>query len=240
VHASSRFAGATTGNEKNATALNDATSRSIRSSNSTIQVNGNSTGHPPSSNNNINSTSTHLSNLHRTLKKSPSYIIVTLTTVEIDNTLKSGDNCCKWGFIVARQLTFVQNTFSDIMPNANVEHGHGSTLVCKEEKNVKVKEEEMDSCSDSQSTIDVNGYPATKKKDELVVSIVQHGSPAHDAGLVEGDIIDSVYGQKDPTLSLLFGIMRDSTRFVARSREWKVPLREALERNRQSMCLPHW
>jgi hypothetical protein len=105
-----------------------------------------------------------------------------------------------------------------IMLNANVEHGHGSTLLYKEEE--IVKEREMDSCSDSQSIIDVNGYPATKEKDELVVSIVQHGSPAHDAGLVEGDIINSVYGQKngqkDPTLSLLFGIMRDSARFVVK------------------------
>jgi len=238
VHASSRFSSATTGNKKNATALNDATYRIIRSSsNSTIQVNGNSTGHPPSSNNNFNSTSTRLSNLHRMLKRSPSYITVTLTTVEIDNRLKSGDNCCKWGFIVARQLTFVQNTFSDIMPNANVEHGHGSTSLCKEEENVKVKEEDMDSCSDSQSTIDVNGYPATKKKDELVVSIVQHGSPAHDAGLVEGDIIDSVYGQNDPTLSLLFGIMRDSTRFVVKVKRMESSFERGF-REKQTECVP--
>jgi len=74
----------------------------------------------------------------------------------------------------------------------------------------------MDSCSDSQSTIDVDGYPAIKEKDELVVSIVQHGSPAHGAGLVEGDIFYSVYGQKDPPLSLLFRIMRDSTGFVVK------------------------
>ena len=97
-----------------------------------------------------------------------------------------------WGFNVVRQSTFVQNTFSDITPNANVEHGHGSTLVYKE----KVKEKEMDSCSDSQSTIVVNGYPATKEKDELVVSIVQYGSPARDPGRVEGDIVDSVIDRR--------------------------------------------
>jgi len=206
---SSRFASATTGNEKNA---DDATYRNIHNSNSKIQVNGNSIGHPPSNNNNINSTSTHLSNLHRVVEKSPSYINITLTTVESDNILKVGENYLKWGFVVVRQLTFVQNTFSDVMPNAYVEHGHGSTLLYKEEEIVK----EMDSCSDTQSNIAVNGYPATKEMDELVVSIVQHGSPAHYAGLVEGDIVDSVYGQKDPTLSLLFGIMRDSTRFVVK------------------------
>eukprot|EP00979_Chaetoceros_neogracilis_P001512 scaffold260_cov274-Chaetoceros_neogracile.AAC.2 len=114
AYASSRYGTATTENEKNAIALNDATSRIICNSDSTIQVNGNSTGHPPSSNNNINSTSTRLSNLHRTLKRSPAYITVTLTTVETGNRLQSGDNCCKWGFIVARQLTFVQNAFSEL------------------------------------------------------------------------------------------------------------------------------
>jgi hypothetical protein len=128
------------------------------------------------------------------VKKSPSYINITLTTVEPDNGLKSGENCLNWGFNVVRQLTFVQNTFSDIMPNANVEHGHGSTLVYKEK--VKEKEKEIDSCSDSQSTIVVNGYPATKEKDELVVSIVQHGSPARDPGRVEGDIFDSVMDRR--------------------------------------------
>eukprot|EP00979_Chaetoceros_neogracilis_P015889 scaffold6641_cov270-Chaetoceros_neogracile.AAC.10 len=208
AYASNRFASATTGNEKNATTFNDATLRISCNSNSTIQVNENSIGHPSSSNNNINSTSTHLSTIHRTLDRSPSYINVTLTPVF------SGENCCKWGFIVARQLTFVQNTFSDIMPNANTEHGHGSTFLYTEEENAK--EKEMDSCSDSQSTIDVDGYPAIKEKDELVVSIVQHGSPAHGAGLVEGDICYSVYGQKDPPMSLLFRIMRDSTGFVVK------------------------
>jgi hypothetical protein len=207
---SSRFASTTTGNENNATALNDATYRIIHNSssnsNSNIQVNGNSIGHPPSNNNNSNSTSTHLSNFHRVVERSPSYKNITLTAVETENS--------KWGFTVVRQLTFVQNTFSDIMPNTNLEHGHESTLLYEEEEKVKAKK--MDSCSDSQSTIVVNGYPATKEKDELVVSIVQHGFPAHDAGLVEGDIIDSVYGQKDPTLSLLFGIMRDSTSFVVK------------------------
>ena len=216
---SSRFASATTGNETNATASNDATYRNIHNSNSNIQVNGNSIGHPPSNNNNINSTSTHLSNLHRVVERSPSYINVTLTTVESDNRLNFGENYLKWGFVVVRQLTFAQNTISDIMPNVYVEHGHGSTFLYKEEE--IVKEEKMDSCSDSQSTIVVNEFPATKekdgqKKDGLVVSIVQHGSPAHDAGLTVGDIVDSVYGQKDPTLSLLFGIMRDSTRFVVK------------------------
>jgi hypothetical protein len=153
------------------------------------------------------------------VERSPSYINVTLTTVESDNRLNFGENYLKWGFVVVRQLTFAQNTISDIMPNVYVEHGHGSTFLYKEEE--IVKEEKMDSCSDSQSTIVVNEFPATKekdgqKKDGLVVSIVQHGSPAHDAGLTVGDIVDSVYGQKDPTLSLLFGIMRDSTRFVVK------------------------
>jgi hypothetical protein len=140
------------------------------------------------------------------LERSPSYINITLTAIERGNS--------KWGFTVVRQLTFVQNTFSDIMPDANVEHGHESTSLYEEEERVKATK--MDSCSDSQSTIVVNGYPATKEKDELVVSIVRHGSPAHDAGLAVGDIVDSVYGQKDPTLSLLFGIMRDSTSFVVK------------------------
>ena len=159
---SSRFASTTTGNEKNATALNDATCRIIHNSNSNIQVNGNSIGHPPSNNNNSNSTSTHLSNFHRMVERSPSYKNITLTAVETENS--------KWGFTVVRQLTFVQNTFSDIMPNTNLEHGHESTLLYEEEEKVKAKK--MDSCSDSQSTIVVNGYPATKEKDELVVSIV--------------------------------------------------------------------
>jgi hypothetical protein len=141
------------------------------------------------------------------VERSPSYKNITLTAVERGNS--------KWGLPVVRQLTFVQNTFSDIMPNANAEHGHGSTFLYTEEENAK--EKEMDySCSDSQSTIDVDGYPAIKEKDELVVSIVQHGSPAHGAGLVEGDIFYSVYGQKDPPLSLLFRIMRDSTGFVVK------------------------
>jgi len=80
------------------------------------------------------------------------------------------------------------------MPDANVEHGHESTSLYEEEERVKATK--MDSCSDSQSTIVVNGYPATKEKDELVVSIVQHGSPARDPGRVEGDIFDSVMDRR--------------------------------------------
>ena len=158
----------------------------------------------------------------------PSYINIILTAVERGNS--------KWGFIVARQLTlFVKNIFSDIMPDANVEHGHGSTLLYKEDE--KVKEKKIDCCSDCQSTIDVNGYPVTKEKDELVVSIVQHGSPAHDAGLVVGDIIDTVYGQKDPTLSLLSGIMTDSTRFVVKVKRMESPFERGF-REKQTEYVP--
>eukprot|EP00979_Chaetoceros_neogracilis_P002137 scaffold378_cov270-Chaetoceros_neogracile.AAC.26 len=69
AYVSSRFTSATNGNEMNAIASNDATCRIIHNSNSKIQVNGNSTGHPSSNNNNLNSTSAHLSNLHRMLAK---------------------------------------------------------------------------------------------------------------------------------------------------------------------------
>ena len=127
------------------------------------------------------------------------------------------ETCLKWGFVVLRQLTFVQNTFLDIMPSANSERGHAAAVPSLSFKKEEEEEGKYPSSDlKSQSTIVVNGCPATKEKDELIVSCIQHGSPAHEGGMMKGDIIDSVYGMKDPTLSLLFGIMRDSARFVVK------------------------
>jgi hypothetical protein len=115
------------------------------------------------------------------------------------------ETCLKWGFVVVRQLTYVQNTFSDILPTkTNPESPRILGSAKKEEIGNNV----------SGLSIIVNGQVALQEKDEIIVTHVIPNSPAHEAGMVEADVIHAVYGMKDPTLSLLFGIMRDSSRFI--------------------------
>lgn len=184
----------------------------------------------------------HLSLFKTMTEKSPSFIDVTLTSssssvsmnnnytqnnsINNDTTGEEGGNsrnsklsklkmqwdesCLKWGFIVVRQLTFVHNTYSDILqpkPEGGTSMALGTT---------QGREEEMNNNNNNVngSSIIVNGHVALKEKDEIVVTYVIPNSPAYEAGMVQGDVIHAVYGMKDPTLSLLFGIMRDSARFV--------------------------
>jgi len=128
------------------------------------------------------------------------------------------ETCLKWGFVVVRQLTYIQKTCADILPGG----GDADRDPIKQEdekessQSQSVPRSQSQAQAQAQSTIIVNGYPATKQKDELLVSTVQPRSTADEAGLVKGDVIHSVYGMKDPTLSLLFGIMRDSTKFLVK------------------------
>ncbi len=104
------------------------------------------------------------------------------------------ETCLKWGFVVVRQITYIQNTFSDIS-----QHGSDFSVVKGGE-------------SGSDKLI-IDGREVSKNKDELIISKVILASCADSVGLREGDVIDAVYGMKSPNLGLLFGIMRDSSTF---------------------------
>ena len=228
-----------------------------------VIIDGNSSGGDSSSLRRIhNGNGQHLSSFQRMVERSPSYIDVTLsietetnpgtgtrkeqqgailinTSTSIQMTKRDKirreweETCLKWGFVVVRQLTYIQKTCADIMPEGDADRDINHKPIKQEEAEAKQSSESQ---SQSQSTIIVNGYPATKEKDELLVSMVQPRSTADVAGLVKGDAIHSVYGMKDPTLSLLFGIMRDSTKFVVKVERMESHLEREM-REKQMDCL---
>lgn len=108
------------------------------------------------------------------------------------------ETCMKWGLVVRRELTYVQDLYADIAPESK----HEQNLVAVN-----------NSSNEDSERIKINGYDAIKKKDELIISTIYESSYAHSAGICEGDVVSAVYGMKDPNLGLLFGIMRDSMTF---------------------------
>lgn len=181
----------------------------------------------------IVSESNHLSLFKKMTEKSPSLIDMTLIYAPSTSKNVNDDNnedathqeirsrnaklsklkmeweqaCLKWGFVVVRQLTYVQNTLSDILPPKTDQE----TPI---EAGIVTETQEEPISNISGMSIVVNGQIALKEKDEIVVTHVFPNSPAYEAGIVQGDVVHAVYGMKDPTLGLLFGIMRDSSRFV--------------------------
>lgn len=128
------------------------------------------------------------------------------------------ETCKKWGFVVVRQLTYEQNTFSNF----------GKALASNDATSSASATVSNNTCQTADSTVTtsarenvrnnapvimLNGIEALQIRDELVVSSVIRSSPAHSAGIRESDTIDALYGMKSPSLSLLFGIMRDSNTF---------------------------
>ena len=126
--------------------------------------------------------------------------------------------CFKWGFVVVRQLTYVQKTFSDVM---NVPDDSSTNATSNDTRSSKII---------------INGCEALKDKDELVISKLIRPSPAHSAGVQEDDIIHAVYGMKDPNLSLLFGIMRDSMTFQLSIRRMETPYERTLRTNPDALA----
>lgn len=153
-------------------------------------------------------------------RRTPSYITVTLsvsptstsTTTSTHAPSSTSDHgskrellrieweetCLKWGLVVVRQLTYIQNTFSDIVQESDPGNQDTKANIIRTGESDKLI---------------INGIEASKEKDELVISRIMQPSYAHSAGIHEGDVIDAVYGMKSPNLGLLFGIMRDSLTF---------------------------
>lgn len=100
--------------------------------------------------------------------------------------------CAKWGFVIERNVTYVKPLGKSL----------GMTPTSS------LTEKPDDAMIQSQQ--------CEKLKDELVISKIIDDSDNEINGsedLMEGDVVHSIYGMQDPTLSLLFGIMRDSNSF---------------------------
>lgn len=125
--------------------------------------------------------------------------------------------CIKWGFVVVRQQLFEHFACNELDEN-NANLARDADLV-NANTNSRPEYQDVDLTSTSSSK---TVYPVVKLvdrtfkqiSDRLVVSQIIPSSISDKAGLKVGDVIHTLYGIEHPTLSLIFGIMRDSNRFM--------------------------